>query len=91
VLVNPIPGFLGESLSGDELKSVVRKVPISEQDQAEFLRLLTGGVDYLEGMSTEEKITLLRNTSYLEFLEKYAGSGHFPGYELRWLGGRLGA
>ena len=73
VLVNPIPGFLGESLSGDELKSVVRKVPISEQDQAEFLRLLTGGVDYLEGMSTEEKITLLRNTSYLEFLEKYAG------------------
>jgi spermidine dehydrogenase len=52
VLVNPIPGFLGESLSGDELKSVVRN---------------------LEGMSTEEKITLLRNTSYLEFLEKYAG------------------
>jgi spermidine dehydrogenase len=48
-------------------------LPISEQDQAEFLRLLTGGVDYLEGMSTEEKTALLRNTSYLEFLEKYAG------------------
>lgn len=73
VLTNPIPGFLGDTLSGDELKSVVRRVPISEQDQAEFLRLLTGGVDYLEGMSTEEKIALLRSTSYLEFLEKYVG------------------
>ena len=55
------------------MRSVVHDLPISEQDQAEFLRLLAGGVDYLEGMSTEEKVSLLRNTSYLEFLEKYAG------------------
>ncbi len=73
VLANPIPGFLGETLSGEELRSVVHGLPISEQDQEEFLRLLIGGVDYLEGMSTEEKVALLRNTSYLEFLEKHAG------------------
>ena len=72
VLTNPIPGFLGENLSGEELRSVVHRLPISEHDQAEFLRLLAGGVDYMEGMSTEEKVSLLRNTSYLEFLEEYA-------------------
>jgi len=73
VLANPIPGFLGENLSGEELRSVVHELPISEQDQSEFLRLLAGGIDYLEGMSTEQKVALLRNTSYLEFLEKFAG------------------
>ena len=73
VSANPIPGFLGESLSGEELRSVVHGLPISEQDQAEFLRLVAGGVDYLQGMSKEEKVALLRSTSYLEFLEKYAG------------------
>jgi spermidine dehydrogenase len=73
LLANPIPGFLGQSLDGEELRSVVHDLPISEQDQAEFLRLLIGGVDYLDGMSKAEKVTLLRNTSYLEFLDKYAG------------------
>ncbi|MGB5627639.1 MAG: FAD/NAD(P)-binding protein, partial [Woeseiaceae bacterium] len=73
VLANPIPGFLGNPLSGEELRSAVHGLPISEQDQAEFLRLVAGGVDYLQGMSKEEKVALLRSTSYLEFLEKYAG------------------
>ncbi|MCP5090103.1 MAG: FAD-dependent oxidoreductase, partial [Gammaproteobacteria bacterium] len=72
VLTNPIPGFLGEDLAGEELRAVVQRLPISKQDQADFLRLLAGGVDYLDGMSIEEKVALLRNTSYLEFLEKYA-------------------
>ena len=73
VQVNPIPGFLGERMSEEEIKSAVRSIPISEEDQAELVRLVAGGVDYLDGMSREEKIELLRNTSYLEFLEKYAG------------------
>lgn len=72
VLPNPIPGFLGGDLSEQELRSVVHRLPISEHDQAKFLRLLDGGVDYLEGMSVKDKVTLLRNTSYLGFLEKYA-------------------
>jgi spermidine dehydrogenase len=73
VQVNPLPGFLGDNLSGAELEAAVRSVPISEEDQGELIRLIAGGVDYLDGMSREEKIELLRNTSYLAYLEKYAG------------------
>jgi spermidine dehydrogenase len=73
VQVNPLPGFFGDNLSGAELEAAVRSVPISEEDQGEFIRLITGGVDYLDGMSRKEKIELLRNISYLTFLEKYAG------------------
>jgi len=69
VLANPIFG----DIEGKELKSVVARMPISEQDQAEFIRLVEGGVDYLAGMSVQEKTELLRNTSYLEFLKEYAG------------------
>jgi len=73
MLANPIPGFLGGELSAAETRSAVDGIPISEQDRAKFLGLLIGGVDYLEGMPTKEKVAYLRNTSYLEFLEKYAG------------------
>jgi len=69
VLANPIFG----DIEGGELKSVVARMPISEQDQAEFIRLVEGGVDYLAGMSLQEKTELLRKTSYLEFLKEYAG------------------
>jgi spermidine dehydrogenase len=34
---------------------------------------LAGGVDYLEGKSVEEKRRMLRNISYLGFLQHYAG------------------
>jgi len=73
VTANPMGGFLGDPLSGAELQAVVRGMPIDTHDQAEFVRLLSGGVDYLDGMSVDEKRTLLRNISYLEFLEKHAG------------------
>jgi spermidine dehydrogenase len=69
---NPIPGFLGDNLNDEEVRSAVQSIPISKEDQADLIRLLAGGVDYLEGMTREDKIELLRNTSYLEFLEKYA-------------------
>jgi spermidine dehydrogenase len=72
IQVNPLPGFLGDNLSGADLEAAVRSVPISEEDQGALIRLITGGVDYLDGMSREEKIELLRNTSYLAYLEKYA-------------------
>ncbi|NCF74660.1 MAG: NAD(P)-binding protein [Gammaproteobacteria bacterium] len=73
VQVNPMPEFFSENLTEEEMRSAVSSFPISGDDQAELLRLLVGGVDYLDGMSREEKIELLRNISYLEFLEKYAG------------------
>ncbi len=73
VQVNPIPGFLGEELGEDELVSAVRTIPIDKHDQDALLRLIAGGVDLLDGMSRDKKIERLRNISYLEFLEAYAG------------------
>jgi spermidine dehydrogenase len=49
VQVNPLPGFFDADLSGAELKAVVGSVPISEEDQEALIRLITGGVDYLDG------------------------------------------
>jgi spermidine dehydrogenase len=69
---NPISSMLSEGVDEDELPGAVAALPIGEQDQAKFLKLLKGGVDYLSGMSKDEKINLLNNISYLEFLEKYA-------------------
>jgi spermidine dehydrogenase len=69
---NPIGGFYGE-MQPEKQKQAIAAMPIGEADQAEFLRLVTGGVDYLEGKSVQEKKALLRNISYLDFLEKYVG------------------
>ena len=66
-------GFWGSPLDGEELQTVVREMPISEEDASEFARLLSGGVDYLDGMSIPEKRSLLQSVSYMQFLEKYAG------------------
>lgn len=73
ITANPMGGFFGSPLDGDDLKAVVREMPISEQDGSEFVRLMSSGVDYLDGMSISEKRSLLQNISYMEFLEEYAG------------------
>jgi len=70
---NPIGVLLGELPADEDMRAAVRAMPISESDQDEFIRLLAGGVDYLEGKSIEEKRTILRNISYLDFLERYTG------------------
>ncbi len=56
-----------------EREAAVRAMPIPAADQDAFIALLAGGVDYLAGRSTREKTVLLRNISYLGFLEQYAG------------------
>ena len=54
------------------LQSAVREMPISEEDQDAFLRLLVGGVDYLKGNNKKAREAILRNTTYLDFLTEYA-------------------
>lgn len=68
----PLAIFRSSGLSGQELFAAVGAMPISEPDQRAFVRLLSGGVDYLEGMSVEEKVAILRQIDYLSFLKKYA-------------------
>lgn len=70
---NPMGGFFGELATTERTRAAVHAMPISEDDQAELLRLLDGGVDYLEGKSVEDKRRTLRSISYLDFLEQYAG------------------
>jgi len=52
--------------------SAVQKMPISEDDQKAFTRLLIGGVDYMVGKTDQERESILRNTTYLDFLAQYA-------------------
>lgn len=70
---NPIGVLLGEVPTDEDMRAAVRAMPISEGDQDAFIRLLAGGIDYLAGRPVEEKQRILRNISYLDFLEQYAG------------------
>jgi spermidine dehydrogenase len=72
VTANPTGGFFDDPLGEKELAAAIGDMPISEADKTAFIKLLTGGVDYLDGKSREQKRELLRNISYIEFLEKYA-------------------
>ncbi len=55
------------------VETAIRAMPISAEDQDAFIRLLAGGVDYLQGKTLQEKEALLRSTSYLDYLEQEAG------------------
>ena len=54
------------------LEKVVKDMPISEEDQTAFARLLVGGEDFMKGKTKAERETILRDTTYLEFLTGYA-------------------
>ena len=50
----------------------VAKTPMSAKAQQDMIRIQTGKVDYMEGLSVEEKQTKLRAMSYEAFLRDYA-------------------
>ncbi len=68
-------GTLAEEQREEALtESNIRQMPVSREAQDALMRLIAGGVDYLEGRSKEEKTDLLRSISYTDFLQKYAGA-----------------
>jgi len=73
LIANPLSSLLGAAPQGEQLAAAVAAMPISERDRSLFLRLLRGGVDYLDGKSIVEKIDLLDRISYLDFLKDHAG------------------
>ena len=57
---------------GFRLDNITGDMPIPKEDQKAFASLLKGGKDYLKGFSDEEREAILRETSYLDFLQDYA-------------------
>jgi spermidine dehydrogenase len=62
-----------EGLTPEQVAEAVGAMPVPEADQKAFLKLLGEEVDYLRGMDRGGKEALLRNISYLDFLDKHAG------------------
>jgi spermidine dehydrogenase len=58
--------------SDQALADITKAMPLSVEDQQRFHVLLTGGIDYLQGMTSAECEQLVRNTTYLDFLDRYA-------------------
>jgi spermidine dehydrogenase len=56
-----------------DIATVINKYPLSEESRSSMYRLLTGEDDYLEGMSRNEKIKVMRATSYTDFLKEHVG------------------
>jgi spermidine dehydrogenase len=52
------------------------ETPMSDQAKADFVRAFTAEVDYLPGMSREEKIALLSRISYRTYLKDYVKVDH---------------
>ena len=50
---------------------IAAELPISDKAKADFLRVQTEKIDYLAGMAEDEKIALMKRTSYEDFLRDY--------------------
>ena len=67
--------ILGTEIEDNEQKiiDIINTYPIAEASKAALLKLLSATENYLPGVgSQEDKINLLRRTSYSDFLRKYA-------------------
>src|SRR6185437_1071705 len=67
------------SLAGDSshpaLERFIAAIPISEAGRAQLLSLYDPARDPLAGKSVEEKLKILKATSYRDYLIKYFGCG----------------
>ena len=57
-----------------DVEKIVNTYPLSKQSKQDLIRLIQSDVDYLEGNSREEKIQLMKEMSYLDFLRNTAGA-----------------
>lgn len=80
--------------NGRTLAEFVADFPMSHEAKAQLLALYSGGPDPLPGRSAEEKLRILRSTSYRDYLIKLCGcsepvANYFQGRTLGFFG--LGA
>ncbi|MCH8060851.1 MAG: NAD(P)/FAD-dependent oxidoreductase, partial [Proteobacteria bacterium] len=72
VIPSPLWGFFDGPKADAVAEANIRRMPISREGQDALLRLLRGGIDYLDGKSKQEKTELLQRISYIDFLQQYA-------------------
>jgi len=63
----------GHTRNPKALAATVDTYPISAEAKHALIRLLGEEKDYLTGKTRDEKIALLRRTSYTDFIQQYAG------------------
>src|SRR5690349_20047499 len=66
-----VPGFGAHYLGLEYPPEILAKIPISEPARADLGRLQSTSVDYLAGLSVEEKKRKLTKTSYEDYLLQY--------------------
>jgi len=59
----------------EEVAAFLADSPLSDEAKKEILQLFCGGKDYLEGKSTEEKLSHLMTVSYRDFLKDDVHAG----------------
>lgn len=59
--------------NSDTISDAINSYPLSGDSKRSFIKLLVREDDYLAGKDRDEKIKLLRSTSYTDFLTRYAG------------------
>ena len=72
--VNPdaLRSYDGER--ADDPARVIEDYPMSEAARQNFVQLLKEPRDYLPGMNRDEKIALMRQISYSDYMRKYVGA-----------------
>ena len=60
--------------NGADIRAFMANTPLSDTAQQEIIELFTGGRDYLEGLSIDEKVARLRPLNYIQFLADVVGA-----------------
>ena len=75
-VVHNVPGYRydinhKENTKPENIKEVVKKMPISDRSKEEFSQLFLDRTDFFPDMTLEEKYHYLESISYEEYLKKY--------------------
>jgi spermidine dehydrogenase len=72
-VVRPNPMSFGGDVDAEGIADVINSYPLSAQARQSYLTLLTGETDYLAGKSRADKIKLMKEMSYSDYLRQHAG------------------
>jgi spermidine dehydrogenase len=75
----------------DAVRAFLDKTPLSTGAQQQIFSLFCDKVNYLEGKSREEKLSIVRSTSYTDFLQEHVdASSEVIDFFWMWHGGYMG-